>query len=154
MNDLRTADIPALIVRRTFNAPRDEVFHAWTSADLIRRWFGPPGTTVTEALFEAREGGRYRVAMTSSDGEAYVVRGTITDYRKPERLAYTFRWEEDDPQLERDTFVSIEFIARGAVTEIVLKHEGFRDEDSRGRHEAGWNGCIDQLALLAVAQAG
>ena len=85
--------------------------------------------------------------------ETYVVRGTITDYRKPQRLAYTFRWEEDDPQLERDTFVSIDFIDRGAATEIVLKHEGFRDEQSRDRHEAGWNGCFEQLAIVAVAAA-
>ena len=68
MNDLRTADVPALIVRRTFNAPRDRVFDAWTRADLIRGWFGPPGTTVLDAVFEAREGGRYRIAMSSSDG--------------------------------------------------------------------------------------
>jgi uncharacterized protein YndB with AHSA1/START domain/predicted enzyme related to lactoylglutathione lyase len=151
MSDLRTADVPALIVRRTFKAPRTEVFEAWTSANLIRRWFGPLGTTVSDAIFEPRQGGYYRIAMTSSAGEAYNVRGTITEYSKPERLAYTFRWEEEDPELERDTFVSIDFIDRGTTTEVVLKHEGFSDEASRARHEGGWNGALDQLALLAEA---
>ena len=51
----------ALTIRRTFNAPRERVFAAFTDADLLREWFAPPGTTIGEATFDAREGGRYRI---------------------------------------------------------------------------------------------
>jgi uncharacterized protein YndB with AHSA1/START domain/predicted enzyme related to lactoylglutathione lyase len=151
MSTTGTATVPKLIIRRTFNAPRERVFAAWTDAQVLRAWFGPPGTTVTETAFDARAGGRYRLAMTSSGGEAFVVRGVVSEFRKPERLAFSFRWEEDDPNLERDTFVTIDFIDQGERTEMLFTHEGFSDEASRGRHEQGWNGSFDQLETAISA---
>lgn len=151
MSTTGTTTVPALIIRRTFNAPRERVFAAWTTPELLRAWFGPPGGAATETSFEAREGGRYRFALTSSEGEAYVVRGVVSEYRKPERLAFTFRWEEDDPKDERDTFVSIDFIDRGERTEMVFTQENFSGEASRGRHEEGWTALFEQLATTTQA---
>ena len=148
MNDTQTAQV--LTIKRTFNAPRDRVFAAFTNPELLRDWFGPPGTILGDVRFEAREGGRYRVEMRSSAGEVYNVKGVISAFEPPALLAYTFRWEEDDPQLERDTFVRIEFIARGAHTEIALTQENFASDDSRSRHDTGWNDSFDRLdAALA-----
>jgi uncharacterized protein YndB with AHSA1/START domain len=148
MSDIQTAAVPSLVIRRTFNAPRERVFSALTSVELIRQWFGPPGADVGEVTFDARTGGRYRIAMKAPDGEEYNVGGVISEFRAPERLAYTFRWEEDDPQTERDTFVSIDFIERGKQTEMVLTHQGLPTEDSRERHAKGWNGALDKIAPL------
>jgi uncharacterized protein YndB with AHSA1/START domain/predicted enzyme related to lactoylglutathione lyase len=151
MSNTTTTTVPALVIRRSFNAPRERLFDAWTTGELLRAWWGPPGSTVTETTFDAREGGRYRLAMTMSDGEAFVVRGVVSEYRKPERLAFSFRWEEDDPALERDTFVSIDFIDHGARTEMLFTHEGFADDASRGRHQGGWTQFFDQLATAVIA---
>jgi uncharacterized protein YndB with AHSA1/START domain len=141
---------PALTIRRTFNAPRERVFTAFTTSALLHEWFGPPGTAVGAVTFDARQGGRYHIEMKNSEGEDFNVAGVITEYRAPERLAYTFRWEEDDPKDEFDTFVSIDFIARGNQTEMVFTHEGLASEASRERHEEGWNGTFANLeALLA-----
>jgi uncharacterized protein YndB with AHSA1/START domain len=140
----QTAAVPALIVRRTFAAPRERVFAAWTSAELLRAWFVPPGNEVRAIAFDARTGGRYRIEM-SSGAESFNVGGTITEFRPPERLAFTWRWEEDDPATEFDTFVSLDFIDRGAETELVLTHTGLASNESRARHERGWNGCLDNL---------
>jgi uncharacterized protein YndB with AHSA1/START domain len=148
MSDAQTAAVPALVIRRTFNAPRERVFAAWTSAELLRRWFGGPEMTVGEVAFDARGGGRYRIAMTASDGEEFNVGGVITEFRAPERLAYSFRWEEDDPQTEHDTFVSIDFIDREGQTEVVLTHTSLASEASRERHAGGWNTLLDNLATI------
>jgi len=145
MTDTQTAAVPTLVIRRTFNAPRERVFAAWTTGDLLRVWFGPPGTTTHEATFDAREGGTYRIAMTASNGEPFNARGTVTEYRKPERLAFTFRWEEDDPAQERDTSVSIDLHAAGDRTEMVFTHTGFTDAASRDRHNEGWNGSFNRM---------
>jgi uncharacterized protein YndB with AHSA1/START domain len=45
----QTAAVPALVIRRTFDAPRERVFAAWTREELLRAWFGPPGVTLGSA---------------------------------------------------------------------------------------------------------
>ena len=142
----------ALLIRRIFNAPRERVFAQFVDPALVRAWFGPPGTVVTEATIDPKLGGRYRIAMTSSSGETFVVGGAFTDFRAPERLAYTFRWEEDEPELERDTTVSIDFIDLGGRTEIVFAQDNFADDASRDRHDAGWSGSLAQLSALLEAR--
>jgi uncharacterized protein YndB with AHSA1/START domain len=144
VSNAQAAAVPALIVRRTFAAPRERVFAAWTRAELLRAWFTPPGSHVHAVTFDARAGGRYRIEM-SNDGESFNVGGTITEFQPPARLAFTWRWDEDDPALEFDTCVSIDFIDRGAQTEMVLTHTGLASNESRARHEHGWNGCLDNL---------
>jgi uncharacterized protein YndB with AHSA1/START domain len=141
----QTAAVPALVIRRTFDAPRERVFAAWTREELLRAWFGPPGVTLGSVTFDARPGGSYRIEMKHEDGEQFNVRGTITEFQAPERLAYTWRWEEDDPQTEFDTFVSIDFVDLGAQTEIVFTHTGLASLESRARHEHGWTGILDKL---------
>jgi uncharacterized protein YndB with AHSA1/START domain len=145
MNETQTT-LPALTIKRTFNAPRERVFDAFITPNAIRDWFGGPGSNVSDVTFDARDGGRYRILMKNSAGEDFNVGGTITEFRKPERLAYTFRWEEDDPQTERDTFITIDFIARGNQTEMIFTHEGLASETSRDNHTKGWNSGFDKLA--------
>ena len=146
------AAVAALTISRTFNAPRARVFAAFTESALISRWFGPPGSVVTDVACDAREGGHYRVVMTSSDGEPFNVGGTFTTYRPIEKLAYTFRWEEEKPEEERDTFVTIDFIDLGSKTEIHFRQENFANNESRNAHNAGWAGTFDRLDTILAAK--
>jgi uncharacterized protein YndB with AHSA1/START domain/predicted enzyme related to lactoylglutathione lyase len=142
--------IPSLTIRRTFAAPRERVFAAFTDPGILRRWFGP-GNRVHTVTCDARLGGSYRIEMTSSEGEAFNVGGTFTEFRAPERLAYTFRWEEDAPELEIDTRVSIDFLERDGRTEMVFTHENLASEASRDRHQTGGTESFDNLAA-AIAR--
>lgn len=47
-----------------------------------------------------------------------------------------------------DSVVTVEFHDGGKETEVVLRHEGLTDADSRARHEHGWKGCLDNLVAL------
>jgi uncharacterized protein YndB with AHSA1/START domain/predicted enzyme related to lactoylglutathione lyase len=149
MTNTETA-APALTIRRTFNAPRERVFAAFTDAELLREWHGLLGGAMGNVSFDARPGGKYRIEMRSADGEEYNVGGVISEFRPPELLAYTFRWEEDDPQLERDTYVRVEFIAKGEQTEIVFTHTAFSGIESRDRHNEGWNDLFGRLDAMLV----
>jgi uncharacterized protein YndB with AHSA1/START domain len=148
MSNTEAVSAPTLVIRRTFNAERKRVFAAWTDPQIIKSWFGGPETRVYDAAFDARDGGHYRIAMKSSEGEDFIVTGVITEFKEPERLAYTFTWQEDDPKDEHETFVRVEFTERGNQTDMVFTHERFSSEASRDRHEAGWNASFDKFAAL------
>jgi len=141
-----TGTSTALVLRRTYDAPRERVFAAWTQPDIIRRWMGPVAGTVAEIVFEARAGAPYRIVMLAADGERFVARGTVRELRAPERLAMTWQWEDDDGNLEgNETILSLDFHDRGGKTELVLTHENFTGEEQRARHEQGWAAILDKL---------
>ena len=74
-------------IERTFDAPAEDVFDAWTSADVIRRWFRPGrdwGTPSAEV--DLRVGGTVRVVMRSPDGSDYPLHGTFLEVAPPDRL--------------------------------------------------------------------
>ena len=149
MNQTRTPEtVPALVLRRTYNAPRQRVFDAWTKPELAVKFLGPGDVTVPEVEMDVRTGGTYRIVMLMPDGERMNVGGTYRDVRAPERLAMTWRWEEDDPADERDTLLTLEFNEVGAGTELVLTHEQLASVESRDRHAHGWGQILDQLTGL------
>lgn len=149
MNDIKA--IPAIEIRRTFKAPRASVFDAWTKPEALRQWFGPAGMTVPEANVDLREGGRYRIVIIDTDGDPNIAVGTYTTVRRPERLAYSWAWEENGnpgPQ----TQITIDFLERGDETEMVFKHEGFATVESREGHLGGWTTTFDKLNLFFIRE--
>ena len=135
----------ALEVRRTFNARRERVFAAWTSAEEIQRWSAPGDMKVPTAVVDLKVGGKYRIVMEAPDGTQHPAYGRYEVIEPPSKLVYTWGWESG---LETDTLVTVEFHERGASTEVVLKQERLTSAESREKHTQGWNGCLDKLATL------
>lgn len=150
MNDTSTAlSETRLVLRRTFAAPIARVYDAWTNLEPLRAWFCPPEVTVEIRAFDFRVGGAYRMEMSHgehAEAPPFVVSGVYREIVARERLAFTWRWEEDRPEDEFDTLVTVEFHDRGASTELVLTHERLASDESRANHERGWNGTLDKLA--------
>ena len=134
-----------LHLTRTFPAPREKVFRAWTDPEELKKWWGPEGYETPTAEVDLRVGGAYRFGMQKSpDGDIFYLRGTYREVRPPERLVYTWRWEAE-PELG-ETLVTVEFLARGGSTEVVLTHELFPSKEARDGHSRGWNSSLDRLA--------
>jgi uncharacterized protein YndB with AHSA1/START domain/predicted enzyme related to lactoylglutathione lyase len=149
MSNVNTAVVPALVIRRSLQAPRERVFAAWTQPETLRRWFAPGEMRIADLAFDAREGGAYRIAMVTPEGEPFVVRGAIRELRAPERLSMSWQWEDDDGALEgNETLLTLDFYDRDGDTELVLTHENLTDAQSRERHEGGWNAILDKLPGL------
>ena len=136
-----------LNLSRTFDAPRERVFRAWTDPALLEKWWGPPGFTCPLAQVDLRAGGTYRLGMKPPGGEVFYLRGVFREVRPPERLVYTWKWEEDT-EGAGETLVTVEFKDLGARTEVVLTHERFPDAEAVERHTDGWDGCLVRLAEL------
>lgn len=134
----------SLQVRRTFAAPRDRVYRAWTDAKQFALWFHPTSdyTTVITQL-DLRVGGAYRLEMHDPGGNVHKLWGTYREVRPPEKLVFTWQWQRENATAE--TLVTVEFRDLGASTEVCLTHQNFSSAEEREKHNHGWNGCFGQL---------
>jgi uncharacterized protein YndB with AHSA1/START domain len=138
-----------LRLSRTYPAPRERVFAAWLDAETMRRFLGPRETACEEVVTDARVGGGYHIVMNTGEGP-WTVRGTYLEIRPPERIVFTWSWDEDDAALAHESRVTLEFFAHDDGTELVLTHDRLRDVAQRDAHRDGWSAILDQLdAVLA-----
>jgi uncharacterized protein YndB with AHSA1/START domain len=147
---MATAEV--LRIERTYAAPASAVFDAWTSEEVLRRWFHAERDWVTsEAAVDLRVGGAVRVAMHDPDkGEDHGGGGHYTEVDPPDRLAFTWTWDGDT----RETLIEIDFEQAGDATTVRFSHSNLRDEASRLDHEGGWTRCFDNLERALADAAG
>jgi uncharacterized protein YndB with AHSA1/START domain len=144
-----TGQAVAIELEHRFAAPRDRVFEAWTNPDVLKRWWRAAETWETPlAEVDAREGGAYRLSMKTDEGEVHTVFGEYREVSPPERLAFTWTWEEGPgPAMagSDNTLVVVEFHEDGEGTLVKLTHSGFADEEIKGMHVHGWQGVLANL---------
>ena len=139
------AEEAARVVRieRTFDAPAEDVFDAWTSEEVIRRWFRPKeGWQEADAQLDLRVGGRIRVVMRDPDGEPVGAGGEYTLIERPHRLAFTWTFD-DDPSNEQ--MIELEFTERDGVTTVLFVNSDISDPDRRNSQYEGWSTCFDEI---------
>jgi uncharacterized protein YndB with AHSA1/START domain len=73
-------------VTRTYDAPRELVFDAWTNEEHLKNWYAPAPFTVHEVQSDPTEGGTYRLGMRSPEGEVFWTKGTYREVVPPERF--------------------------------------------------------------------
>ena len=125
-------------------APPAIVFIALTNPDELSKWWGPHGFTSPSVDFDARMGGSYRITMQPPDGEVFHLSGEFREVDPPAQLAYTFRWEEPDPD-DQETVVTLTLRDLGNATELVLAQGPFATEGRRALHEGGWTDSFERL---------
>jgi uncharacterized protein YndB with AHSA1/START domain len=141
-----------LQVRRTFDSSREDVFDAWTSPEVMRRWIaaGRDWTTPT-AEVDLRPGGRIRVSMAETGGEpVHTFEGTYLEVTPPERIVFTVDWQGDEADGVTST-VTVEFHEDGGRTTVVLTHTGLPSAQARDEHEDGWTKCLENLEARVLA---
>lgn len=138
---------PSLTLTRVFDAPREAVFKAWTDPVQVAQWKGPRGVRAEVKQFDARAGGGYRVAMHGTPNGTMVVRGVYREFLPPERLVFTWAWEDgtETQRTGHESLVTVTLRAVGGRTELTLTHENFESAESRDNHGYGWTGSLDKL---------
>lgn len=138
MADAITAEM-SLEVRRTFAAPRDRVYAAFTTPEITAQWFCPVGRTAEVHEMDVRVGGRYRITMAGAEGDGHTAAGEYCEVMPGERLAFTWQWQDGDSPM---TLVTVSFADVAGGTEVVLLHERFQTEAARDQHRGGWESCL------------
>jgi uncharacterized protein YndB with AHSA1/START domain len=130
-------------IERTFDAPAEDVFDAWTSEEVIARWFKPAqGWREASADVDLRVGGSIRVVMRNPDGEPVRAGGEYTLVERPNRLAFTWTFE-DDPSNRQ--MIELEFTERNGVTTVLFVNSDISGEERRKSQYDGWSTCLDNM---------
>jgi uncharacterized protein YndB with AHSA1/START domain len=131
-------------IERTFDAPAEAVFDAWTSPEVMRRWWhaGPEWETA-EAEVDLRVGGRVRVVMRGPNGSEVEAQGEYTLIERPQRLEMTWNFSDDPSNTQQ--LIQVSFSESDGATTVAMVNSGIAKEERRDAQDYGWRGCFDEL---------
>jgi uncharacterized protein YndB with AHSA1/START domain len=138
-----------LVVTRVFDAPRDIVFGAWTDSKQAAQWWGPQGFTTISCEMDVRPGGVYRACMRSPEGVRHCRRGIYREVAAPERLVFTYAWEDANGNPGHETIVTVTFDNVGGKTGLTLHQAVFETVSARDAHHGGWSSCLERFAAIS-----
>jgi uncharacterized protein YndB with AHSA1/START domain len=127
------------------------VFQALAESDQLAQWWGPAGFSSPSVDFDPRAGASYRIKMQPPEGEAFHLRGEFREVEPPRRLAFTFIWEEPDPD-DQETLVTLTLEDLGGSTRLIVDQGLFATEGRLELHRNGWSESFERLRdALAAA---
>jgi uncharacterized protein YndB with AHSA1/START domain len=143
-----------LILTRVLKAPRGHVFAAWTTPDLVAAWWGPEGYVTEHCEMDIRPGGSYRFSMRSPAGEIYWKRGMYLEIVAPERIVFTFAWDDANGEPGHETVVTVTLEDLGAETRLTLRQAVFETISWCDDHRRGWTSCLTRFASWQATVSG
>jgi uncharacterized protein YndB with AHSA1/START domain len=144
---------PQILITREFNAPRHLVFKAWTTPELIRRWWSGDRGEVTVAEVDLRVGGKWRYAMTAQGGFEVAFHGEYREIVPNERLVSTEIYEGmPDAGAAVNTLTLTEKDGRTHLTVLGdYPDQATRDLVINSGMESGMQEAMDHLEAVAVS---
>jgi uncharacterized protein YndB with AHSA1/START domain len=144
-----------IMITRTFDAPAALVFEAWTTPDLVRRWWGWDSSSLIVCEIDLRPGGDWRYVTREADGRELGWHGRYLEIDRPHRLVSTEVFE-GYPEVEaRNTLTLSEHDGTTTMTVVGL-HSSMADRDGLlgSGMERGMQHSLDRFEdLLAEMHA-
>jgi uncharacterized protein YndB with AHSA1/START domain len=141
-----------IMITRQFDAPRHLVYRAWTTPELIRRWWGGDRGEVTSAEVDLRPGGTWRYVMTANGGFEVAFHGEYREIVPDERIVSTEVFEGAPDAAAVSTATFAEQAGQTTLT-ILVEHtsQEHRDLHLNSGMEEGMNESLDHLEEVAVS---
>lgn len=153
--DATTDEFHDLVLVRTLEAPREEVWRCWTEPELLKRWFCPKPWFVSAVRMDLRPGGEFLTVMNGPEGEQFGEPGIFLEVVERERLVFTDAYRpgwRPSARAFMTAEVSFEDAGRGK-TLYTARVTHWSAEDRREHEEMGfpegWSRAADQLEALA-----
>ena len=141
----------SLVIKRTFDVPRDLVWKVWSDAEQAKQWWGPNGYTAPVVELDTRPGGKWRAMMRSPEGKELWQHGVYREIAPPEKVSFTYVWDEDP---HHEMLITIVFAARGNKTEMTFRQDEFRSLEERDGHKDGWSQSFDRFEAYLKSVKG
>jgi uncharacterized protein YndB with AHSA1/START domain len=143
-----------ILVTREFDAPRHLVYEAWTTPELIKRWWSGERGEVTIADVDLRVGGIWRYVMVSNGGSEVAFHGEYREIVPNERVVTTEVYE-GVPETDGDVVCTYTFTEKDGRTTLTLlvdhPSKEIRDMVIDSGMEGGMQEALDHLEQVAVS---
>ena len=149
MNDKRE-----LTLERTYDAPRDLVWKAWTDPELVAQWWGPKGVTNPTCEWDAKVEGKIHIVMLAGEelgpmkGQEWPMTGEFKEVEEPVKLVFEGNAIIDGKEIMR-SFAIVTFEEENGKTKmtihIVITKETPEAAGPLEGMEMGWNQQLDKL---------
>jgi uncharacterized protein YndB with AHSA1/START domain len=145
----RAAIHGTFVIERTYDAPPQRVFDAWSDPAAKTQWFGPGDKPAGAHTMDFREGGREHLAIPMQDGPSYSFDALYQDIVVGERIVYTYEMHRDTQRISVSV-ATVEIEASGTGTRLTLTEQGVYLDglDTPAAREHGTNALMDTLGAL------
>lgn len=153
-------------VTRTFNAPVERVWQAWSDSELVKEWWGPTGFSCPLAKVDFREGGTTLVAMRAPKEmnlpNDFYNTWSYTKITPNERIEYTANFADENgakqppimPGVPEDGHHVVTFKDLGnGTTEMYMAEHDYTVQEARDRSQEGLGQCLDKMAAAVEHEA-
>ena len=141
-----------ILITREFEAPKHLVYRAWTTPELVKRWWHANRGEMTVAEIDLRVGGTWRYVSVTPDGFEVAFHGEYRELVPDERIVSTEVYEGFPDGEALDTLTLTETDGRTTL-EILVEHQSkeHRDAHIESGMEAGMQDAMDLLEQVAVS---
>ena len=141
-----------ILITREFDAPKHLVYKAWTTPELVKRWWNAKRGEVTIADIDLRVGGTWRWVMVTDDGFEVAFHGEYREIVPDERIVTTEVYEGMPDAAALNTLEFTEEEGRTTIT-VLVDHasQEHRDGHINSGMEAGMQDAMDLLEEVAIS---
>lgn len=155
---MANAESKTLTIERTFNAPLEKVWQAWTDEKQVQKWWGPYGVTNPTCEWDAKVGGKIHIVMLAGEelgelaGQRWPMQGVFKEVEASKRLVFSNQAIDNDGNILIDGLTTVDFEAEGGQTKVtitvVAKPVSPVAEQMIAGMDMGWNQQTDKLAAF------
>lgn len=148
---------------RRLRAPRRRVYRTLLDPDAVQRWMVPDGMTSEVQVFDAREGGGFRISLTyeapttagKTTAQTDTFQGRFVTLIPDTEIVQAAEFETDDPMMQGEMTITYRLAdAADGGTELVATHEGVPPGVPAADNDLGWNISLDKLTRLVEGHSG
>lgn len=145
MSNLVETNNRTLSLKRTFNAPIELVWEAWTKPEHIALWWGPKGMEVQVVQHDFRKGGKWEYIMVMPDGKEFVSEGVYSEIVLLQKICSSANFRPMTEGVE----IQALFEAEGDQTKFIFNcihpTEAYCKEQEKMGFYQGWASVFDRL---------
>jgi uncharacterized protein YndB with AHSA1/START domain len=139
-----------ILITREFDAPRHLVFLAWTTPELIRRWWSGGRGEVTTVEVDLRAGGRWRYVLVADDGTEAAFHGEYREVIPDERIVSTEVYE-DITEAEAVTTLTLTEAGEGTTLTLLVQHASQENRDRHLQYGDSLQQAMERLEQAAIS---